>query len=65
MFCNEINTDLKLQIRPNFYMLYYFENTDLTEYKTCGHACYKTTTSRGMTLISHRKPRYFPITFRL
>ena len=43
-------------------MLYNLENTELTEYKTCGHAHYKPRTDREKTLITHRKFRYFPIT---
>ena len=50
---------------PNFYMLYYLENIDLIEYKTCRHAWSKTSTSRGKTFIVHKKHRYFSITHRL
>jgi len=39
----------KINICPNFFMLYYFENADLTEYRTCGHARYKPRTSKEMT----------------
>jgi hypothetical protein len=55
----------KTNMCPNFYMLYYLENTDLTEYKTCRHACYKPTTGKGRTLIAYRKLRHFLITLRL
>jgi hypothetical protein len=46
-------------------MLYYHENTDLTECKTCGYAWYKPKTSREITFIAHKKLRYFSITLRL
>jgi hypothetical protein len=47
----------KLDICPNFYMLYYSENADFTKYKTCEHSQYKPKTSRGMTLIAHKKTK--------
>ena len=46
-------------------MLYYLENTYLTEYKTLGHARYKPRTGSERTLVAHRKFRYFLITLRL
>jgi hypothetical protein len=46
-------------------MLYYHENTDLTEYRTYRHAWYKPKTGRVITLVAHRKLRYFLITHRL
>ena len=52
----------KLDMCPNLYMLYYFKNADFTKYKTCEHSQYKSKTSRGRTLIAHKKLRYFPIT---
>ena len=55
----------KIDMCPNFCMLYYFENAELTECKTCGHSCYKHMTDRGRTLVVHIKLRYFPITPRL
>ena len=35
---------------PNFCMLYYLENTELTECRTCWHTRYKIRTGRGITL---------------
>jgi hypothetical protein len=46
-------------------MLYYLENIELIECKTCGHARYKPKTSRGRILIVYRKLRYFSIPPRL
>ena len=50
---------------PNFYMLYYIENTNLTECRTCGYARYKSSTGKERTLVRYRKLRYFSITLRL
>jgi hypothetical protein len=50
---------------PNFCMLCYLENTELTECMTCGHSRYKPRTDRGKTLMAFKKPRYFPITPKL
>ena len=36
-------------------MLYYIENTELTECETCEHSHYKPITSKGRTLVAHRK----------
>jgi hypothetical protein len=36
----------KIDMCPNFCMLYYLENAELTKYMTCGHSCYKSRTSR-------------------
>jgi len=55
----------KIDLCPNFCILYYLENTELTKCITYVHARYKTITSRGRTLIAHEKLRYFPITPRL
>jgi len=55
----------KIDMFPNFYMLYYLENTALTECITCGHSHYKPRTGRGKTLVAYKKLRYFPITPRL
>jgi hypothetical protein len=49
----------------HFCMLYYLENTEMTECRTCGHSRYKPMTGRGRTLVTHRKPRCFLITLRL
>jgi len=50
---------------PNFCLLYYSENVNFTECKTCGHSRYKPKTSKGKTLVIYRNSRYFPITYRL
>jgi hypothetical protein len=55
----------KIDMCPNFYMLYYLENVELIECKTCWHSRYRLMTGRGMTLIAHRKLRYFSSTHRL
>jgi hypothetical protein len=55
----------KIQICPNFCMLYYLENVKMTECMTCGHSCYKPRTGRGKTLVAYKKLRYFLITFRM
>jgi hypothetical protein len=36
-------------------MLYYRENVDSTEYRTCGRAHYKLKIDREKTLITHKK----------
>jgi hypothetical protein len=55
----------KIDMCPNFYMLYYLENVELTKCKTCGYSRYKPRTGRRKILIAHKKLRYFPITPRL
>jgi hypothetical protein len=55
----------KIDICPNFYMLYYLENAEMTECMTCGHSRYKPKTGRRNTLMAYKKLRYFPITPRL
>ena len=45
-------------------MLYYHENTNLIESRTCVYAWYKPKTSREMTLVAYKKLRYFSITPR-
>jgi hypothetical protein len=55
----------KIDMYPNFYMLYYLENVEMTECMTCGHSHYKPRTGRGKTLVAYKKLRYFPITSRL
>ena len=50
---------------PNFCMLYYLENVELTECMACGHSCYKPKTGMEKTLVAYKKLRYFPITPRL
>jgi hypothetical protein len=55
----------KIDMCPNFCMLYYIENAEMTECMTCGHSRYKPRTGRGKTLVAYKKLRYFPITPRL
>jgi hypothetical protein len=55
----------KIDMCPNFYMLYYLENAELIECMTCRHSRYKPRTGRGKTLVAYKKLRYFPITPRL
>jgi hypothetical protein len=54
----------KINMCPNFCMLYYLENAKLTECKTYRHARYKPRTGRERTLVAYRKLRHFPITPR-
>ena len=55
----------KIDMCPNFCMLYYLENAKLIECMTYGHSHYKSKTSMGKTLVAYKKFRYFPITPRL
>jgi hypothetical protein len=55
----------KIDMCPNFCMLYYLENVELTKCMTCAHSHYKPRTGRGKTLVAYKKLRYFPITPRL
>jgi hypothetical protein len=55
----------KIDMCPNLCILYYLNNTDLTQCITYGHAQYKSRTDRGKTLITQRKMRYFSITLGL
>jgi len=55
----------KIDICPNFCMLYYLENVEMTECMTCRHSRYKPRTGRGKTLVAYKKLRYFLITSRL
>jgi len=55
----------KIDICPNFYMLYYLENAELTECMTYGHSRYKPRTGRGKTLVAYKKLKCFSITPRL
>jgi len=45
----------KIDMCPSFYMLYYLENIELTEYRICGYARYKPKIGRGRTLVTSRK----------
>jgi len=55
----------KIDMCPNFCMLYYLKNVELTEYMTYGHSRYKLITGKGKTLVTYKKLRNFPITPRL
>jgi hypothetical protein len=55
----------KIDICPNFCMLHYLENAELTECITCGHSRYKPRTGKGKTLVAYKKLRYFSITPRI
>ena len=55
----------KIDMCPNFCMLYYLENAELTECMICGQSRYKPRTGREKTLVAYKKLRYFPITPRL
>ena len=55
----------KIDMCPNFCMLYYLETTELTECRTCEHAHYKPRTSREMIFVARRKLIYFSVTYIL
>jgi len=55
----------KIDMYPNFCMLYYLENVELIDCMTCGHSRYKPKTGGEKTLVEHKKLRYFPITYKL
>jgi len=55
----------KIDMYPNFCMIYYLENAELIECMTCGHSCYKPRTGMGKNLVAYKKLRCFPITPRL
>ena len=55
----------KINMCPDFYMLYYLENAEMIECMTCGHSHYKPITGKGKTLVAYKNLRYFPITSRL
>ena len=55
----------KIDLCLKFCMLYYIENTELTECETCEHSHYKPITGKGRTFFAHRKLRYFSIASRL
>ena len=52
----------KIDMCPNFCMLYYLENVELTECMTCRHSRYKPRTVTGKTLVAYKKLKYFTIT---
>jgi hypothetical protein len=45
----------KIDMCPNFCLLYYLENAELTECTICGHSRYKPRTGRGKTLVAYKK----------
>jgi hypothetical protein len=45
----------KINMCPNFCMLYYLKNTEMTECMTCRHSRYKPRTGRGKTLVAYKK----------
>jgi len=55
----------KIDMCSNFCKLYYLENVEVAECRTCGHSHCKLMTGRGRTLVTHKRIRYFPITPRL
>ena len=55
----------KINMCPNFCMLYHLENDELTECMTCEHSYYKPKTSTRKTPVTYKKLRYFSITPRL
>jgi hypothetical protein len=55
----------KINMFPNFCMLYYLENVELIECMTCGHSHYKPRTGMEKTLVAYKELRYFPIIPRL
>jgi hypothetical protein len=55
----------KIDMCPNFCMLYYLENAEMTECITCEHSRYKPRIGSGKTLVAYKKLRYFPFTSRL
>jgi hypothetical protein len=55
----------KIDMCPNFCMLYYLENAEITECMTCGHSRYKPRTGKRKTLVAYKKLRSFQITPRL
>jgi hypothetical protein len=42
----------KIDMCPNFCMLYYLENAEMTKCMTCGHSRYKPRTGRGKTVVA-------------
>ena len=55
----------KNNMYPNFCILHYGEYANFIDCKSCQHARYKPNNSRGMTLVTYKKLRYFLITTRL
>jgi hypothetical protein len=45
----------KIDMCPNFCMLYYLENVKLTKCRACGYSHDKPRTSREKTLVEHKK----------
>jgi hypothetical protein len=55
----------KINMCLNFCMLYYDEDANLIDCKTCRHARYKPNIDRGMTFVAYKKLWYFQIILRL
>jgi hypothetical protein len=55
----------KINMCPNFCMLYYLKNAKLTECMTCGHSYYKPRTGIRKTHVAYKKLKYLSITLRL
>jgi len=55
----------KINMFPNFCVLYYLKNVELIECMTCRHSHYKPRTGMKKTLVAYKKLRNFPITPRL
>jgi hypothetical protein len=45
----------KINTCPNFCMLYYIKNAELTKCRTCGHSRSKPRTNMRKTLVAHKK----------
>ena len=45
----------KIDMFPNFCMLYYLENVEVTECTICGHSRYKPRTGRRKILVAYKK----------
>ena len=45
----------KINMCPNFCMLYYLKNAEMTEYMTCRHSCYKPRTGGQRLYVAYKK----------
>jgi hypothetical protein len=54
----------KIDMCPNFCMIYYLENAKLILCMKCGYSRYKPKIGIGKNLVAYKKLRYFPITPR-
>ena len=55
----------RINMCPNFFLLYHNEYENFIGCKTCQHAWYKPDRGRERILIAYKKLRNFPITLRL